>query len=96
MKPVELTIKQWDTLWKRLKEDNPPSVFLIRERMRQRLGFVQRNHKEWVENPKAEYAWDQGHYDEKVMLDFYDERKRTMFLLKYSEIINDEARRTTV
>jgi hypothetical protein len=31
---------------------------------------------------------DKGHYEDQVHLDFYSENKRTMFLLKYSDIIN--------
>lgn len=88
MKPIKITPKQWDRLLAQLRLEYPPSALLIRDSMKRKLGFVNRNFKKWIENPKADYAWDSGHYEEHVMLDFFDERKRTLFILKYSEFIN--------
>jgi hypothetical protein len=59
--------------------------------MKRTLGFTVREHKAWVANPKpSEYDWDQGHTEFQIHLDFYSENKRTMFLLKFGELINIE------
>ena len=51
--------------------------------MRKVLGFVSRTHREWKTDPNFgnRYAEDTIH------LDFYNEPKRTMFLLKYGEYL---------
>ena len=89
MKPVKLSILQWEAIREDIKKNYPPSVVMIRNQMKKVLGFTDRSHQEWIDNPKSDYEWDRGHYSSCVMLDFYDERKRTMFLLKYSEFINE-------
>lgn len=87
MKPVKLTIPQWTNIREDLKKNHSPSVVLVRSRMREVLGFTDRSHREWVcETDGRSNAI--GTYLPCVMLDFYDERKRTLFLLKYSEQIN--------
>ena len=96
---------RWHKLREELHKDYPKSVFLIRDRMRQRLGFTVREHAGYRMRTKDElYEYDRSdheHYDnaserqffrlhthERVIcLDFYDERKYTMFLLKYSELL---------
>ena len=45
--------------------------------MKRTLGFTVREHSEWV----------QGEHQFTVCLDFYNERKYTMFILKYSEYL---------
>jgi hypothetical protein len=50
--------------------------------MKQRLGFVPREHKDWDEE---NHRWRMNC----VMLDFYSEKHRTMFLMKYADVIND-------
>lgn len=77
-KPVILTESQWQKLSTQLKQDYPKSIFLIRDRMRDTLGFTQREHT-W-------YTLKNG-YQTDIRLDFYNEPKRTMFLLKYSEFL---------
>lgn len=89
MKALILTPGQWDNIQNRIKKLEKPSVLLSRSKMREVLGFTVRIHRSW--EPVDQYpnnsevsAW----YDNKeqrtmVHLDFYDERKRTMFLLKY-------------
>lgn len=79
-KPIELTHSQWNSLHKQLMQDYPMSVLLIRERMKDRLGFVNRNHREF--DPVTH------NYKDCVMLDFYSEKKRTFFIMKYSELLN--------
>jgi hypothetical protein len=83
-KPVVLSEAQWVKLHTRLCQDNPSSVMLIRIKMRHVLGFTVRRHREWKTDP------DFGHkYPvDTVYLDFYNEPKRTMFVLKYSEYLD--------
>ncbi len=76
-----LSVDQWKTIRKDLQEEYPKTVFMIRSKMRSVLGFTVREHKEFV--PKM----DGGYYEFGIHLDFYSENKRTMFLLKYSEVI---------
>ncbi len=87
MKPVILTTNQWQRIRSMLHEEHPKTVFMIRNKMKKVLGFTVREHKQWIENPKAEYEWDRGHTEFQIHLDFYSENKRTMFLLKFSDII---------
>ena len=89
MKPVTITPLQWRVLRDELHKDHPKSVFALRSKMRTVLGFTVREHREWVmtrPNPDDPTV-DQGHYEDQVHLDFYSENKRTMFLMKYSELI---------
>jgi len=58
-------------------------VLLIREKMKKVLGFTSRRHH---------YFNQEDDYVEEIHLDFYDEPKRTMFLLKYSEFLNEAHR----
>lgn len=79
-KPITLTEGQWAKIYQQLAKDNPHSVIIIREKMKQVLGFTVRRHQEWNEN-----NWD---YKHTICLDFYNEPKRTLFLLKYSEYLD--------
>lgn len=81
MKPIKLTEKKWHLLKTRLTNDYSPSVMLIRSKKREVLGFTERNHQYYDEA--------QHRYISHVFLDFFDEVKRTMFMLKYSEYFND-------
>jgi len=82
MNHITIYPDQWRSLRDRLRKDNPPSVMLSREKMRRVLGFTPRNHTEWVEDG------DFGPVHRNIVcLDFFDEQKRTMFLLKYSDWI---------
>lgn len=83
-KHITLTDKQWAKLYNRLAQDHHSSVLLIREKMKVVLGFTVRRHNEWVKDSS-------GYPDlrDTICLDFYNEPKRTMFLLKYGEFLND-------
>jgi hypothetical protein len=85
-KPIELSHKQWTKLYKQLKKDHPPSVMLIRSKMQQKLGFVDREYKDW-DKDMGKYG---GYRKNCVMLDFYSEKKRTFFIMKYSDYIQKE------
>ncbi len=79
-KPIVLKQEQWDKLTEKLKNDYKPSVLLIRENKRKTLGFLDRTHSYWNESKMRMVT--------EICLDFYDEPKRTMFLLKYSEYLD--------
>ena len=82
-KPIELSHAQWDRLREQLKQDNPPSVMMLRSRMKAKLGFTDRTYVGWAD----ELGGPRKHC---VMLDFYSEKKRTFFLMKYSDFIQPE------
>ena len=67
--PVELSLAQWDALLPRLIAEHGASI-AISTVMRRKLGFVRR--------------WKQYQIDG-CYLDFWDERYKTLFLLKYHE-----------
>lgn len=82
-KHISLTPAQWDKLKSRLMSDYPASTILIREKTKTVLGFVARNYEEW--NLDHHDSWEKK---QDVRLDFYNEPKRTMFMLKYSEYLD--------
>lgn len=94
-KPVVMTPTQWRSVLEQIKKREKPSVILSRSKMKDVLGFTVRNHEEWLkidQHTDTDEAWlyegGDGFYEGKrhvttVRLDFYDEAKRTMFLLKY-------------
>ena len=89
-KAIKLSLAQWGNIKTLLVKDQNifKSTLLIREKMKQRLGFTIREHSEWVHYKKPD-----GGYKElvhQIHLDFYSEPKRTMFLLRYSEIIDEK------
>jgi hypothetical protein len=85
-KPIELSHSQWNRLREQLQKDYPRSVMLIRSRMQEKLGFVDREYKHWDDNI-GKYG---GYRKNCVMLDFYSEKKRTFFMIKYSDYIQQE------
>jgi hypothetical protein len=89
VKPVVLEPRVWRHLRDELYKEHPKSVFLLRHRMKDRLGFMVREHRNWVEKPSTPGDdLNFGYYQDQVHLDFYSEHKRTMFLLKWAEFIN--------
>lgn len=78
MKAIKLTTTQWNNIKKQIATNYPPSVLLIRQKMKSALGFTPRSHYEWREETGNTV----------IYLDFYDDAQRTMFLLRYSECIN--------
>lgn len=107
MKPVIILPEQWDRVWEEIKRREKPSTFLSRNKMREVMGFTNRNHEGYVDKDKALrnstndewfdlewYADKEGPNTGKVWqravhLDFYDEQKRVMFLLKYGDCIGN-------
>ena len=95
-KPIVMSSDQWNTILDRIKQREKPSVYLSRTKMKDVLGFTVRDHREYVKDPdyvkfpstgewhELELGWYEGKTNvHTVRLDFYDEQKRTMFLLKY-------------
>lgn len=80
-KPIKLTERQWASIYNQIAKSHPSSVLLIRDKMKKVLGFTVRRHH----GPDSVT----GMYESALCLDFFDESKRTMFLLKYSEILHD-------
>ena len=93
MKHITITESQWDKLERRLRKDYPPSWTMIRTVMKDRLGFTVRIHTEYRDTRQMAGEFGLPEYGSRrqphrvICLDFYDEPKRTMFLLKYSDWI---------
>lgn len=84
MKAVVLSVDQWRKIRVELQKEYPKTVFMLRNKMKNVLGFTVREHKAVVLKP------DGGYYEMEIHLDFYSENKRTMFLLKFSEIVSEK------
>jgi hypothetical protein len=82
-KPIVLTQSNWYKLKEQLTNDYSPSVMMLSYRMKDKLGFTVREHREWTQ---------QRGYMVDIRLDFYNEPKRTMFLLKYSEYLEKDGK----
>lgn len=101
-KALVISIDQWKGIQLKIKENHPRSVFLIRDQMREVLGFTTREHEEWLNNspvivstpdPAGNFNNDlfldilfQGSgktLRRTIHLDFYDETKKTLFILTY-------------
>lgn len=90
---VRVSLGAWAKIHQQIAREYPHSVLLIRERMRKVLGFTTRHHQEWVdaEQANAEFnvLFHTGYWNDCIILDFYNDHKQTMFLLKYSDLLND-------
>lgn len=83
LKHIILSEQNWAKLRYQLKQTYPKSVMLTRGKMKKVLGFTDRLHTEWINEPNK---WGgMGYEQRQVHLDFFDEAKKTFFLLKYSE-----------
>jgi hypothetical protein len=83
MRPIILTVDQWKRIRTELQTEHPNTVFMLRDKMKRVLGFTVREHNEWVIKP------DGGYGEHQIHLDFYSTNKRTMFLLKFSDVIGN-------
>jgi hypothetical protein len=90
-KSVILSEGTWLKIYNQIAKEYPPSVLLIRDKMRSVLGFTSRTHESWIDSHVN--INDVGYGTRwcviEIHLDFYSEPKRTMFLLKYSDIIGN-------
>jgi hypothetical protein len=89
IKPIILSEKNWLAIYNQIAREYPPSVLLIRDRMRAVLGFTSRTHEEWFDRDvdRRDVGYGTKYRITTIHLDFYNEPKRTMFLLKYSDYI---------
>ena len=91
MKPIVLSDEQWRTIREDLHTMYPRSVFALRNKMKNVLGFTVRSHSQWISEKASPVLdsdnYDSGYYVDETHLDFYDEKKRTMFLLKFGHIV---------
>jgi len=81
---IKLSESDWASLHDRIKQDYPRSVTLIREKMKRALGFVPREHEEWI---LGNVGNNLKFPTTTIYLDFYDDKKKTMFVMKYSEYL---------
>jgi hypothetical protein len=65
---------------------------MVRGKMRDVLGFVDREHREWVSEGILAHGYEAGRTITTIHLDFYNEPKHTMFLLKYSEYLDNSGK----
>jgi hypothetical protein len=88
-KAVILTEGDWLKIYNQIALDYPPDVLLIRDRMKSVLGFTSRVHEEWFEHDveRKNVGYSTRYCVKTIHLDFYNEPKRTMFLLKYGDFI---------
>lgn len=91
MKPVVLSEQNWYKLKYQLSQSYPRSVMLSRTKMREVLGFTPREHENWLgyydDASKEDRKAGQHGYKKMIHLDFFDDAKRTFFLLKYGDWI---------
>jgi len=86
-KAVVLTEGDWLKIYNQIARDYPPSVLLIRDKMKSVLGFTSRTHTEWV---FEDFGQPNNVPYVTIHLDFYNEPKRTMFLLRYGDFIREK------
>jgi predicted transcriptional regulator len=96
-KSIVLSEEAWLKIYNHIAQNYPPSVLLIRDKMRDVLGFTARRHEEWLDSKVDinDVSYGTRWRVFKIHLDFYNEPKRTMFLLKYSEYL-DKSGNTTL
>lgn len=79
---IELTPETWKSVKEQLKKDYPTSVLAIREKQKRVLGFTERHHQA--------YNHEKTKWNHPIIcLDFYSEKKRTFFLIKYSKLLDN-------
>ena len=88
-KPLILTMKSWNIIHQQISKDYPPSVLLIRNKMKSVLGFTSRTHEEWIDRDVniQDVSYGTRFRVTTMHLDFYNEPRRTFFLLKYGDHI---------
>jgi len=91
LKTLKLSPENWYVILNKIKTQYPPSVLLSREKMRRVLGFTPRQDRRWRYEDGPMGAYDgYGDYRRSICLDFFDEQKKTMFILKYGEYFDSK------
>jgi hypothetical protein len=80
VRTIKLSQAAWLKIYNDIAKHYPPSVLLVRSKMKSTLGFTSRTYREWDNN--------NFEYNEQIHLDFFSEKKYTMFILKYSMVIS--------
>ena len=75
---IKFSEKVWNIIYQQISKEYPHSVLLLRYKCKEVLGFTVRRHTDWKDSKPFTY----------IVLDFYDLAKQTMFLLKYSELLD--------
>jgi hypothetical protein len=83
VKPIVMPEDSWFKLRQHLIQTQPKSVMMMRWKMLEVLGFTDRLHTVWIDKPNR-YG-GMGYQRREVHLDFFNESKRTFFLLKYGD-----------
>lgn len=81
IKSIQLSLRTWLKVYNQLAKDYSPSVLIIRDKMRRTLGFTVRRYQQGDPSMVSYY--------ESIFLDFYDEKKKSMFLLRFSHLLTD-------
>jgi hypothetical protein len=84
-------MKSWGAIRQAIADEYPPSVLLFREKMKSVLGFTSREHEEWFDLDVniRDVSYGTRYCVISMHLDFYNEPKRTMFLLKYGDFMHE-------
>ena len=82
---VRITELNLARLMQEIQNTYPPSMTLIRHKMRRELGFTVREHEVWHQTRNAGPCPDQEYY-----LDFHDAALQTWFILKYDRYLRDD------
>ena len=90
-KAIILSVTQWQEIVSHIAKTHKQSVLLISKNMKDTLGFTVRRHEEWIDRnvESRDIGYGTKYRVETIHLDFYNEPKRIMFLLKYSDVLND-------
>ena len=85
-RPIILTTEQWINIRNRITNEHGLSTTMISWKLKEKLGFTVRIHEH--------YGVVSGRFSYQTFLDFYNEPKRTMFLLKYGDCIDRNSQET--
>jgi len=77
MTTLAISDSDWAKIHQRISREYPPSVLLIRSKMREVLSFTVRRHRHWNEDQGV--VWQ-------TYLDFQTQQAMTFFKLKYYNV----------
>ena len=85
-RPIILTTEEWINIRNRIRNEHGLTTTMISWKLKEKLGFTVRLHEQ--------YSVTSRQYVYQTCLDFYNEPKRTMFLLKYGDCIDRTSQET--
>jgi hypothetical protein len=80
---ISLTYSGWQRLKEKIVQDYGAATVLISWRLREQVGFTVREHYEYITS-------DNWNPHRPIRLDFWNEQLQTLFLLKYSDYLEDQ------